>query len=374
MKNKKVLAIITAFALLTAGCSAVATQETSEAASAAGEGSGETSEITVSDKDLDTSYDESESEYIELSEGTFTIDQGGTYIVTGSASDGQIIIEVSEEEDVHLILQDVSLTSSDSSPILILSADEVYITLEGENLLSNGGTFEMYGEEDLDALIYSKDDLTINGEGTLILDSVLHGIVCKDDMIIAGGTYEITAAEDGINTNDSLVITSGTLTVNAGGDGLHTDGILQIDGGTFDITAAEGLEGTVVTVNDGDIYIAASDDGINAAQKSDEYSPLVEIHGGNITIDMGAGDTDGIDSNGDITINGGTVSISGMSAVDYDGTAQLNGGTLIVNGEETDTIPNQFGGAEGQMPGDPGQGFPGGQGGPGGGGQPLSPR
>ncbi|HAW15988.1 MAG TPA: hypothetical protein DCW41_04715, partial [Clostridiales bacterium] len=106
-----------------------------------------------------------------------------------------------------------------------------------------------------------------------------------------------------------------------------------------DITAAEGLEGTVVTVNDGDIYIAASDDGINAAQKSDEYSPLVEINGGNITIDMGAGDTDGIDSNGDITINGGTVSISGMSAVDYDGTAQLNGGTLIVNGEETDTIP-----------------------------------
>ncbi|HAW15989.1 MAG TPA: hypothetical protein DCW41_04720, partial [Clostridiales bacterium] len=60
------------------------------------------------------------------------------------------------------------------------------------------------------------DDLTINGEGSLILDSVIHGIVCKDDMIIAGGTYEITAAEDGINTNDSLVITSGTLTVNAG--------------------------------------------------------------------------------------------------------------------------------------------------------------
>ncbi|MBP5762805.1 MAG: hypothetical protein J6W48_07515, partial [Lachnospiraceae bacterium] len=90
------------------------------------------------------------------------------------------------------------------------------------------------------------------------------------------------------------------------------------------------------------IVINASDDGINAAQKSEDAEVKVEINGGDITIVMGEGDTDGIDSNGDLIINGGRIDITGMSACDYDGTAELNGGTLIVNGVEADTITNQF--------------------------------
>ena len=148
--------------------------------------------------------------------------------------------------------------------------------------------------------------------------------------------------------------------------------------------AAEGLEGTYITVNDGTFVINASDDDINAAQKVSDYTATLIVNGGDITITMGAGDTDGIDSNGNIFINGGTIRITGMSTVDYDGIAEKNGGTLIINGQETDTIPNQFMGGSGGMgdqgfPGDMGgQGFPGdmnGQdfpGGPGGSGGPGS--
>ncbi|MBO7563790.1 MAG: carbohydrate-binding domain-containing protein [Clostridiales bacterium] len=314
--------------------------------------------LKITDKDRDTSYSGAESKLIKLTDdsGTVKITEEGTYVVTGSTSDGMLIIDVDKEEDVHLILKEATINSSTSAAIYVLSADEVYITLEGDNVLSNGGQYVAIDENDIDAVIFSKDDLTINGSGSLTIDTdANHAIVCKDDMVITGGNFDINAKVDAINTNDSLAITDGTFKISCGDDAIHTDGILQIDGGTFDITAAEGLEGTYITINDGTLVINASGDGINAGQKVQDYTPTVIINGGDITITMGAGDTDGIDSNGNIYINGGTTRISGQSTVDYDGVAEKNGGTLIINGEETDTIPNQFMG-----------GFPNGQGGPGG--------
>ena len=117
------------------------------------------------------------------------------------------------------------------------------------------------------------------------------------------------------------------------------------------IDASEGIEGTYVKINNGTINISASDDGINAGNKSKNYNTTVEINGGKITIKMAAGDTDGIDSNGNLYINGGTIDITGNSPFDYDGEAKYNGGTLIVNGETTNTITNQFmGGRNMNMP------------------------
>ena len=117
---------------------------------------------------------------------------------------------------------------------------------------------------------------------------------------------------------------------------------MQIDGGSFSIRAHEGIESTYVLLNGGTIAIQASDDGINAANKSSAYRATIEINGGEISVSMGAGDTDGVDSNGDLIINGGTVSVTGNSCFDVDGTVSFNGGTVYVNGQQVSTIPVQM--------------------------------
>lgn len=243
---------------------------------------------------------------IRLSEesGSVTISEGGTYEITGQTSNGQIIIDT--EDDVQLVLSDVTIENPDSAAIWIQSEDQVTITLEGENTLINGDEFVEVNDDDPDALIYSPGDLIINGDGTL------------------------------------------NLTATAG-KGVRANRTLTVESGMFVINSEEGLEATGITINGGDITISASDDGINASDKTDEFTPYLIINGGNISITMADGDTDGIDSNGDITINGGTISINAQSAIDYDGTAVFNGGTLIFNGEEVDQITNQF---EGMTPPD----------------------
>lgn len=324
------------------------------------------------------------SDSVGISGSTVTISGEGTYVLSGSLDNGSVIVDAGKEDKIQLILNGVSITSEDFAALYVASADKVTVTLaEGTvNTLLNGGSFIAIDESNVDAVIFSRDDLELEGAGTLIITSPAgHGIVGKDDLTVSDGNYEISAADTVIKANDSLEIAGGVFTLTAGADGLHAensddeslgsiyisggtfyinaadDGVhatttLQIDGGTFQITAAEGLEATCITVNGGDISIAASDDGVNAARKSSLYSPMVEINGGNVTIVMGAGDTDGVDSNGDIVINGGTVNVTGNSTFDYDGTGVINGGTVIVNGEQVSTLPNQMmGGGMGGMGG-----------------------
>ena len=163
----------------------------------------------------------------------------------------------------------------------------------------------------------------------------------------------------------SALFTAGTYTIDCKDDAIHTDGMLEFEGGTYTIDAAEGLEGTYVLLNDGDFTINASDDGINAGQKSDAYTPTVMINGGHVRITMAQGDTvtgvsngnDGIDSNGNLYINGGTVEVDAQFPFDYDGEGRLNGGKVLVNGEEVSGLTNQtFGTPGGFGPG--GQDFP----------------
>ncbi|MBO4432463.1 MAG: carbohydrate-binding domain-containing protein [Clostridia bacterium] len=347
-------------------------------------------EDMFSSRDYETGYDESTAREITISDSNSNVEikEEGVYIISGSAEDGSITVDAPDTDKVQILLNGVSIESKSSAVLYVKSADKVFVTLlKGtENTLSNSTAFKT-GNDNIDGVIFSKSDITFNGEGTLTVNSTTgHGIVGKDDVKFTSGTYNITAASHGVDANDSIRISnatfnitstkdgfhaennddnekgyiyieSGTFEITSSDDAIHATTYLQISGGTLNITAAEGLEATVIKIDGGTININASDDGINAAQKSNIATPTVEINGGSITIVMGAGDTDGVDSNGDIVINGGTVNVTGNSSFDYDGKGEINGGTVIVNGSEVTTLPNQFGGGFG------GKGGPGGRGG-----------
>ena len=340
------------------------------------------SDQLFTERDLTQTADLSEAKELVLTSGKdITISKAGVYHVTGNAENCTVIVDAGDEDKVQIVLDGVSVTNSDAPCVYVKNADKVFVTLTGDNTLSVTGKFTADGDTNTDGVIFSKDDLTLNGTGTLTVSSTDNGIVGKDDLRITGGTYRITASSKAIEANDSIRISDGTFTVKAGTDGLHAenddddtlgyiyigggtfsmsvgdDGIhgtslVQIDGGSFSISAAECIEGTYIRINDGQFDLSSWDDGINAAKKSSAYTPTVEINGGSINITMSAGDTDGIDSNGDIIVNGGTVSVSGNSTFDYDGTARFNGGTIYCNGQQVTEIPNQMmGGRGGNMGG-----------------------
>ena len=279
---------------------------------------------------MEQTPDTSEAQTIEVADGqTLSITEEGTYILQGTASDCTVLVNAPEAK-VQLILDNVTVTNTSSPAIYVLDADKCFVTTaEGsENALTVSGTFTEDTENDVktDAVIFSKSDLTLNGKGTLTISSTDNGITSKDELTVTGGTYNITASGKGLESNDSTAICDGT----------------------FTIDAKEGMESTYVRIDGGTFEISASDDGINAAANSDKNEVQVEINGGTLSIKMGAGDTDGIDSNGDLTINGGNISIECNSPFDYDGTGELNGGTVVVNGEEVTELTNQFEGGMGK--------------------------
>ncbi len=335
----------------------VVTEETASEAEDA-----ESDEI-YSDRDMEQSPDLTDAKYIEVSDGeNINLTEEGIYVISGDATDVTINVE-NEEAKIQIVLDGVSIINTDSPVIYVKAADKVFVTTtEGsENNLEVTGEYVIDGEENLDAVIYSKDDLTLNGLGTINITSAQgNGISGKDDVVITGGTYNINAGKHGIEANDLMAICGGTFTIEATKDGLQSAATLQIDGGTYDISAAEAIEATEIIINDGKIDIEASDDGINASQKTENMDVSVTINGGEITITMGQGDTDAIDANGSIVINDGTIEISANSPFDYDGTGELNGGTVTVNGETVTELTNQMmGGGMGGMPAGNAQGFAG---------------
>ena len=314
---------------------------------------------SVSERDASGDYDASEA--VTLSpEDELTITEAGVYLLSGTYS-SMIVVDAGEEAKVQLVLENASLSSESGPAVYVRSADKVFLTAaEGTvNTISDGSDYSFTdGETTPDAAVFSRDDLTINGAGTLTISgNYKHAVVSKDDLVVTAKNLTVSAVSTGLNGKESVAITGASVAITAGSNGIRSDEIITISGDRVEIKASEGIEATYVLISRGDIRVSASDDGINAALKSAVYTPTVEITGGSISVTMGTGDTDGIDSNGDIIISGGNISVNAASAFDYDGSASFTGGTVYVNGQQVTALPNQLmGGGTGGFSGQSGFG------------------
>ena len=315
-----------------------------------------------------------------------TITAAGEYTLSGTLIDGQVAVDVGDDEEVQLYLNNMEITNDSGSAVLVQNAEKVVITLvDGTvNTITDGTNYTDLDEDGkLDAAIFAHDDLTINGSGSLtVYANYSNGIESRDDLKITGGNISITAVDIGLFGNNSfemesaavvitaggdtihsdgdILIESGTLILNSGNDGMHADGTLTINDGTIAIqNSYEGLEATDVIINSGMIDIIASDDGINGAGGNDNSGNAgngpqdnftssqctITITGGTITIAAAtSGNGDGLDANGSITISGGDLIIKVPSSyrdysnIDYITSFSLTGGNVqLLNANGTYT-------------------------------------
>ncbi len=224
-------------------------------------------------------------------DGSLAIVQSGQYVISGELTDGNIVVSAEDFSKVWILLNGVTVHCSDDACIRVDQADKVFLTLSDgtENILTGAAA---YSEEalanEVDAVLFSHDDLTINGSGSLTVSaSCLNGITSKDDLMITGGAISVTAPAHGIEVNDRFRVTAASLTIEAGQDGIHSkleflmqdgsvtiaadddgihaDSLIQIYGGSVQITECyEGLEATAIEQYGGDVTILARDDALNA--------------------------------------------------------------------------------------------------------------
>lgn len=329
------------------------------------DGDAENGQFTVND--LNAEWDKADVTQITLTgdggsvkgDGAYVYDgdvhilYAGEYILTGELTNGSVIIDADKNDKIWILLDDVSLHCEDSAAIEIKQAKKVFLTLASgtENSISSGAEYTSEAvSAGIDGAIYSRDDLTINGSGFLsVTAEYKHAIVCNDDLVITGGNMEISAVQDGIHANDSARFADANITINAGDDGITVSnddetGYIYIESGYISIPSCyEGIEAVDITIAGGVLNIMPTDDGINANGRGS--NSVIRITDGDITIINETGrDADGLDSNGDIYISGGSLFISvisngGSCAIDYGsengGTCEISGGTVIAAGSSS---------------------------------------
>jgi hypothetical protein len=332
--------------------------------------------VAYDEDDLDTSSDMAGLSEIELQEDTIafegsgatvensvvTITAAGRYRISGTLNDGQVIVDTEEEDTVFLLFNGIEIHSSTSTPIYVRNAEKVVITLvEGtENVVTDGDSY-VFAEEDDEpnAAIFSNDDLTINGSGSLTVNAnYRHGIASDDDLKIVSGIITVNAVRDGIKGRDSISVRDGTIMVQAGADALQADndedadkGYILIEGGQLDLTA--GLDGvqaeTQLVVRAGELQItsgggapetvvAAFDQGrpgeFNSTDSAESTKGLKA--GVNLTITGGSIQVDALDdalhSNDSMTISGGVLDLAtGDDGLHADSNLTIQGGNLTVS-------------------------------------------
>lgn len=297
------------------------------------------------------------SDGVEIDGTALTIQESGTYLLSGTCADGSIKVKKGTT-GVTLVLNGLTLTSETTAPIICAKSTEVTIVAAAntENALTDteNNNADTGGAEAENAVIKCKDGSTVTlcGTGTLNVtangkNGIKSGTSTESEgdasLTIRELTLNITApVNDAVNAEAALNVESGTLTIAAGDDALHCDNTLNIGaentaGPSITITACyEGLEGAAVNIYSGDVSIVSTDDCINAANPSlSGYSYELNISGGTVVAYTTSGD--GFDSNGDITISGGTVAVwtanaADNSPLDADGTVTISGGTVLAAG------------------------------------------
>ncbi len=305
----------------------------------------------------------SESAAAQASGNTVTVTAEGVYVLSGEFS-GSIVVDAPKTDKVQLVLNGATVTNPTGAAIYVRQADKVFITLaEGsENTLENGGSFVAVDENDIDGAVFSKEDLTLNGAGSLTVTSpVGHAVVSKDELKITAGSYQLQCAEHGLAGKDNVCIAGGSVIIAAGKDGIHAEnnddaakGFVYIADGSFDITAeGDGISaGTAMQIDGGTFRIVAGGGSVNAQKptsngwgnmggfggmpggmpggsrpskgqatntastttdtdstslKGVKAGGALAINGGSFTVDAA---DDGIHSNKDITVTGGSFQIA----------------------------------------------------------------
>lgn len=337
------------------------------------------------DKDKEIGYDETTATTINLADNkiqcsdnsikidgnTVTISSEGTYILSGKLSNGQVIIDSDENTKLKIVLDGVDINCDTSAAIYVKQADKVFVTLapDSKNTLSNTKEFVAIDDNNIDSVIFSKDDITFNGTGSLEVNAKYgHGVVSKDDLVLTGGTYKVTAQNHAFSGNDNVKIADGNYTLTAGKDGIHSDntedtekGFVYIENGTFKINGdGDGIDSSAYTqIVNGEINITAGGGSENAEQKQEDmfgpggFDPRTEqntentadeegtsakgikagtnltISGGKISIDSA---DDALHSNGNIAIKGGTISVTtGDDGIHADSNTSINDGTINIS-------------------------------------------
>lgn len=382
MKRKVVLAFLLTGALVLSGCSKTNNSNETSSGSTSTDSSAQGIDVSnmFSDRDKEIGYDEENSTVIKLSDdsttcdsdavqisgNTVTIIDEGTYILSGTLTDGMVIVDAEDTDKVQLVLDGVDITSAESAAIYVREADKVFITTasDSQNTLTNGGTYTAIDDNNIDAAIFSKSDLTLNGAGSLTITAKAgHGVVSKDDLVLTSGTYQIDAASHGLSGKDSVRIASGSYTIVSGKDGIHAEnaddtslGFVYLADGTFDITSdGDGISAGNWLQADGGVYTVKAGGGSENVQKSDgewqfgpgqktESTDTTEedtvsmkaikaageliLKGGKYSLDS-ADDT--IHSNANVTISDGEFTLaSGDDGIHADSATTISGGTIDI--------------------------------------------
>ena len=325
------------------------------------------------ERDNKTDYDESQAVTIKLNGGAatsssnsvkisgskITITEEATYIVSGELTDGMLIVDAPDTAKLQIVLNGANITSKTSAALYILEADKVFLTLaEGtENTLANGGSFTVIDDNNIDGALFSKQDLTMNGKGSLTVTSPAgHGVVCKDDLVVTGGTYTVNSSSHGLDVNDSVRITNATLNIDAGKDAIHAEntddtslGFIYIGGGTIKAEAeGDGIAaGAYIQIADGMIDLlvgGGSENGIK--ENSDNFGGFMGGgHGGGrpgemrpggsqsstTTTDESSTSMKGLKATNSLLISGGNFTInSADDSVHSDVSVIINGGTFTI--------------------------------------------